>query len=168
MMRALTLIAMATASLTSAPALAQEGGNPRGGPIGGSGDTGNAVLGFDTRSSAILATSPSRMPRSRREMNRGLEATWASNPTPTQIRSATERAILRGGLHCTIADLTMVAQLRDGTPLVEVACEEDGGLVIADSTPIRVADCFDLASGDAALEPCRLPQNVARVAGARQ
>lgn len=160
-MRALTMIALA-ASLASAPALAQESGQgvwPINNP-----DSGSGLSEINGRTGNLLATTPSRLERSRREMNRGRESVWAANPTPTQIRASTERALRNGGFHCTIAELNMVSQLRDGTPVVEVACEENGGLVIANSSPIQATDCFDLASGNGVLEPCRLPKNVAMVA----
>ena len=162
-MRALTLLAFATASLAAAPAFAQTPPfsvhNPN--------DSGSGLSEINGRTGDILATTPSRMQRSRGEMNRGRESIWAANPTPTQIRNSTQRALRDGGLHCTIADLTMVDQLRDGTPLVEVACVENGGLVIANSYPIRATDCFDLADGKGPVGPCRLPKNVAMVAAGR-
>jgi hypothetical protein len=51
---------------------------------------------------------------------------------------------------------------------VEVACEEDGGLVIANSLPIQATDCFDLADGNGVIGPCRLPKNVAMIEAARR
>ena len=160
-MRALTLIAVLTASLASAPALAQESGQgvwPSPNP-----DSGSGLSEINGRTSGLVATTPSRLSRSRAEMNHGRNPSWTANPTPTQLRSDAERALRDGGFHCTIAQLDMVSQLRDGTPVVEVACVENGGLVIANSRPIRVADCFDLVDGDGELGPCRLPKNVAMV-----
>lgn len=163
-MRVLILPVMFAGLLVSAPALAQTPPFS----VHNIYDTGSGLSEINGRTGDILATTPSRMPRSRREMNRGREAIWAANPTPTQIRNSTQRALRDGGLHCTIAELDMVGQLLDGTPLVEVACEEDGGLVIANSLPIQATDCFDLADGAGVIGPCRLPKNVAMIEAARR
>ncbi len=123
----------------------------------------------------VSATTPSRMERSRREMNRGREQIWAANMTPTQTRTYAERAVSRGGFACEIADAVIVAQARDGAPLVEIDCVEGGGLIIADTEPMMATDCLDLGPGaglqtiDAGhIEACRLPANVASVAAERQ
>lgn len=160
-MRALILPTLAAGLLVSAPALAQTPPFS----VHNVYDTGSGLSEINGRTGDILATSPSRLERSRREMNRGRESIWAANPTPTQIRNSTQRALRNGGIQCTIADLGMVAQLVDGTPMVEVACEEDAGLVIANSLPIRVADCYDLARGEGPLPPCSLPLNQTRYGG---
>lgn len=162
-MRALTLTALLAASLLSTSAIAQESGQgvwPSPNP-----DSGSGLSEMNGRTSGLVATTPSRLERSRLEMNRGRNPSWAANPTPTQLRSQAERALRDGGFRCTIADLDMVSQMRDGTPVVEVACVENGGVVIANTRPIQVVDCFDLADGNGVLGACRLPKNVAMVAG---
>lgn len=160
-MRALTLTALIAGSLLATSTVAQETilRVPDSGEVPGAG-----ISEINGRTSGLVSTTPSRLTRSRNEMNRGRNPSWAANPTPSQLRAETERALRNGGLHCTIAELDMVSQLRDGTPVVEVACVENGGLVIANSNPIQVNDCFDLADGTGAVGPCRLPKNVALVA----
>jgi len=123
----------------------------------------------------VTATTPSRMDRSRREMNRGREQIWDPNMSASQTRTYAERALRRGGFDCEVADAVLVAQTRDGTPRVEVDCAEGGGLVIADTEPMMATDCLDLApgvgmetNGTGRVEACRLPANVASVAAERQ
>jgi hypothetical protein len=123
----------------------------------------------------VTATTPSRMDRSRREMNRGREQIWDPNMSASQTRTYAERALRRGGFDCEVADAVLLAQARDGTPLVEVDCAQGGGLVIADTEPMMATDCLDLApgvgmetSGTGRVEACRLPANVASVAAERQ
>lgn len=159
-MRALTVTALLAASLLATSTIAQEIQRiPDSGEVAGAG-----ISDINGRTSGLVSTTPTRLSRSRAEMNRGRNPSWLTNPTPTQLRNQTERALRDGGLHCTIADVNMVSQLHDGTPVVEVACVENGGLIIANSNPIRIADCFDLADGNGALPPCSLPKNVAMVA----
>ena len=123
----------------------------------------------------VTATTPSRMDRSRREMNRGREQIWDPNMSASQTRTYAERALRRGGFDCEVADAVLLAQARDGTPLVEVDCAQGGGLVIADTEPMMATDCLDLApgvgmetNGTGRVEACRLPANVASVAAERQ
>jgi hypothetical protein len=123
----------------------------------------------------LMATTPSRMDRSRREMNRGREQVWDPNMSASQTRSYAQRALRRGGFDCEVADAVLVAQARDGTPLVEVDCAQGGGLVIADTEPMMATDCLDLVPGagmetnsTGPVEACRLPGNVASVAAERQ
>jgi len=165
MMRTIALTAfLATSLIAATPALAQSWNDA----TVNRNDTGSGITAIGGRTGDILATTPSRLNRSRSEMNRGRESIFPVRPTPSQIRTTAELALERGGFHCTIAELDMVGQLRDGTPLVEVACEEQGGVVVANSTPVRAMDCLDIADGRGSIEPCRIPQNVARVAAARQ
>lgn len=165
-MRALTLTTVLVAALATTSAVAQESGQGVWPAINW--DSGSGISEIGGRTTGLVATTPSRLDRSRREMNRGRNPSWQANPTPALLRRATENALRDGGFRCTIAELDMVSQLRDGTPVVEVACEENGGLVIANSNPIQATDCFDLADGQGALGPCRLPKNVAMIAAANE
>ncbi|HEX8661530.1 MAG TPA: hypothetical protein VF686_06660 [Brevundimonas sp.] len=166
-MRTFTMIAVCAASLIAMPALAQQGAGVNVWHEGNLND-GSGVTAMGPNSGGLLATTPSRISSSRREMNRGRESNWARRPTPAQLRRSTELAIERGGLHCTIAEMDMVGQLTDGTPLVEVACQENGGVVIANSTPVQATDCFDLVGSTGVLAPCRIPANIALVEAALQ
>lgn len=123
----------------------------------------------------VLATTPSRMEGSRREMNRGRERVWRANMTPAQTRRYAQDALTRGGFQCDVAEAVVVAQTRDGAPLVEVDCVEGGGLIIADANPMIATDCLDLgpdagieAVDGGRIEACRLPANVASVTAERQ
>ena len=122
---------------------------------------------IDGSTLGILATTPSRMGGSRREMNRGRSMNWAANPTPTQVRRGAERALERGGLQCTIVDVDLVAQMLDQTPIIEVACEEGAGLVVVDSDPIQFSHCQDLVGSTDVIGPCRIRRNVELVTAAR-
>jgi hypothetical protein len=151
----LALGVCALAALSGTPAFAQASTSDlRGVRIDGS------TLG-------ILATTPSRMRGSSREMNRGRSMNWAANPTPSQLRSGAERALERGALQCTIVDVDLVAQMLDQTPIIEVACEEGAGVVIMDSDPIQFSHCQDLVGSTGVIGPCRIPRNVALVTAAR-
>lgn len=160
MIRSLTLIAFTAASLGVAPlAVAQE-------------RNGTAITPHDL---GVTATSPSRMDRSRREMNRGRATQWRVNMTPSQIRSYAESTLAYAGFVCEVSDAIVVGQTTDGVPLAEVDCADGGGLLIADTQPVMATDCLDLgAEGGIAVREgprvaeCRLPGNVASVAAERE
>ncbi len=122
---------------------------------------------MDGTTMGILSTSPSRIDSSRREMNRNRETAWATNPTPSQLRTMAQRSLRRGGYQCTIAEVDLVAQMLDKTLIVEVACTEGGGVVIAGTDPVQVTDCVDLVNATGAIGPCRIPRNVTLVSAAR-
>lgn len=159
MIRSLTLVAFTAASFVTAPvAMAQT-------DRGRMDITSPGQLG-------VAATTPSRMERSRREMNRGLNATWRQNMTPSQTHSYAEAALRRGGFVCAVADAITVGQTTEGAPVVEVDCVDGGGLIIANTEPVMAADCLDLVAGSQAtretgLDACRIPANVASVAADR-
>jgi hypothetical protein len=162
MIRPVSILIAASIALVSAPAA---------GPAAAQ-DRSNAT---NPGQFGVVATTPSRMERSRREMNRGREQIWDPNMSASQTRTYAERALRRAGFECEVADAVLVAQTRDGTPLVEVDCAEGGGLVIADTEPMMATDCLDLApgvgmetNGTGRVEACRLPANVASVAAERQ
>jgi hypothetical protein len=162
LIRSLTLIAFTTASLVAAPvAVAQDA---RGRPD----LTNPGQLG-------VTATTPSRMDRSRREMNRGRNPTWRLNMTPAQLLTYAENTVAGAGFECRVTDVVLVGQTIEGAPLVEVDCARGGGLVIADTDPVMAADCLDLGpdtgltmSAGARLDACRLPGNVASVNAERE
>jgi hypothetical protein len=138
------------------------------GVIAGSGSNPDqAGRPLDASTMGILATTPSRIASSRREMNRGRPTTWASRPTPSQLHTFAERSLRRGGFQCTIAEVALVGEFTDNTLIVEVACQENGGLVIADSDPVQFSDCLDLVNTTGAIGPCRIPKNVALVSASR-
>ncbi|HZV85818.1 MAG TPA: hypothetical protein VFF48_12605 [Brevundimonas sp.] len=156
------IVAAALVALATSPALAQSA------EVGDSRDSRATISAIDGRTSGILATTPTRIASSRREMNRGRETRWAMNATPSQLRTFAERSLRRGGFHCTVAEVKLVAQLLDETPIVEVACQEDGGVIIADSDPVQFSDCLDLVNATGPIGPCRIPRNVALVNASRQ
>lgn len=163
-MRVFTIVAVMAASLTAVPVSAQQIGVPLPGVYRDANpDSLSGISAIDGRTGDILSSTPSRLDRSREEMNRGRATTWTRRPTPSALRRYAREAIERGGIDCTVAETRLAAQLSDGTPLVEVACEEAGGIVIADTTPIQVVDCLDLVNGRGGLNPCRIPRNVANV-----
>ena len=153
MRTALTLVAV-VAALAAAPAAAQ--------------DTGGSVELYGPGQLGVVATTPSRLDRSRREMNRSRNARWNVTLTPSQARAEAEVAIRRAGFRCAVADALHVARTATGEPLIEVDCTQGGGLIIADGNPIQVVDCLDVAPGDPRIPACQLPANVASVAAERQ
>ena len=114
----------------------------------------------------VTAETPSRIAGSREEMNRGRNA-------PAEAASAPQAAALvaRAGLVCRVAEAAVIGRARDGGALVEIDCVQGGGVIIADSDPIQVTDCLDLAAdaGQAGrrqrvVSACRLPGNAALAA----
>jgi hypothetical protein len=109
----------------------------------------------------VTAETPSRMAGSRAEMNRGRNA-----PITVPVREQAAEAVARAGLICSVAEAAVVGRARDGGPLIEIDCVEGGGVIIADSDPLQVVDCLDLApdSGQAGrrqriITACVLPGN---------
>ena len=110
----------------------------------------------------VTAETPSRMAGSREEMNRGRNA-----PIGPSVEVQAAQLVARAGLVCTVAEAAVVGRARDGGPLIEIDCVEGGGVIIADSNPLQVVDCLDLApdSGQAGrrqriVSACLLPGNV--------
>jgi hypothetical protein len=110
----------------------------------------------------VTAETPSRMAGSRAEMNRGRNAPMVP---PIEVRAA--ELVARAGLVCTVAEAAVVGRTRNGGSVVEIDCVEGGGVIIADSDPLQVVDCLDLApdAGQAGrrqrvVSACILPGNV--------
>ena len=110
----------------------------------------------------VTAETPSRMDGSRREMNRG-----RNEPITRPVREQAVDAVARAGLICTVAEAAVVGRTRNGGPLIEIDCIEGGGVIIADSDPLQITDCLDLApdTGQAGrrqriVTACTLPGNL--------
>lgn len=120
----------------------------------------------------IVATTPSRIGSSRREMNRGRATAFEVTMSPRQTRRHARDLLGRADIHCDVADAAIVAYTDDYIPLVEVDCVEGGGLVIADTLPIQAMDCLDIPPAEddetGFILACTLPGNVAVVNAARQ
>lgn len=164
---ALTIAAAAALFATSASAQIVNSGLP---PVPGS--SGTEVLGHPFEV-GLVATTPSRISSSRREMNRGRNTPFEVGMSPRRARLHARDLVERADLRCEVADARVVAFTVDHMAVVEVDCRE-GGLVLVDDLPIQATDCLDLA----AIEPdpsdnrfyltCQLPGNVSRVAAAHQ
>lgn len=116
----------------------------------------------------VAAGTPSRINSSREEMNRGRNA-----PVGPSVEDQAADAVSRAGLVCAIAKAAVIGRTRDGGPLIEIDCVEGGGVIIADTDPLQVTDCLDLApdAGQAGrrqriVTACRLPGNVGLVSPA--
>lgn len=110
----------------------------------------------------VEAETPSRIAGSRAEMNRGRNASEALS-----VEARAADAVRRAGLVCSIVEAAVVGRTRDGGALIEVDCVEGGGVVIADTEPLQVVDCLDLApdTGQAGrrqrvVSACSLPGNL--------
>ncbi|WP_324776502.1 hypothetical protein [Brevundimonas sp.] len=158
-------LAVAAAALVATSASAQTPGS-------GPGYSGREVLGSPS-DIGIMATTPSRIPSSRREMNRNRPAPFQVRMSPREARRYARDLVARAELQCDVSAAELVAYTVDNIPLIEVDCAE-GGLVIADSLPIQATDCFDLPTPEQQAQEggfilsCRLPGNVARAAAAGQ
>lgn len=109
-----------------------------------------------------VAETPSRIAGSREEMNRGRNT--AIGPS---VQEQAADAVARAGLVCAVAEAAVVGRTRDGGPLIEIDCVEGGGVIIADSNPMQITDCLDLApdAGQAGrrqrvVTACQLPGNI--------
>ena len=110
----------------------------------------------------VTAETPSRIAGSREEMNRGRNTVVGAS---AQDQAAD--AVARAGLVCTVAEAAIIGRTRGGGPLIEIDCVEGGGVNIADSEPLQVTDCLDLApdTGQAGrrqriVTACTLPGNL--------
>ena len=170
------LTAAASCALFAAtPVSAQSvGGGSRIGSAAADGMSEDPEAGsmFGLYNSGLRATTPTRIRSSYEEMNRGRVAVWERRLTPTQRQSYAEDVIRRGGFDCPVQEVEQVAQLADGTAIVEVACYGGGGMIIANTDPLQATDCMDLRAetdmSGGRLSECRIPANVAYVAAARQ
>ena len=168
MIRIALSLAVAGIAMVATPAAAQLAPTPPVGP----GSSGMEVLG-NPADAGLTATTPSRIPSSRREMNRGRNSPFQVRMSPRQARYHARDLVRRADLRCEVADAMVVAFTSEQVPVVEVDCRE-GGLVIVDTLPIQATDCLDLAPAN--VDPaedrfhltCQLPGNVSRVASARQ
>lgn len=108
-----------------------------------------------------VAETPSRIAGSREEMNRG-----RNTAIGLSVQEQAADAVARAGLACAVAEAAIIGRTRNGGPLIEIDCVEGGGVIIADSDPLQVTDCLDLApdTGQAGrrqriVSACRLPGN---------
>ena len=109
----------------------------------------------------VTAGTPSRIAGSREEMNRG-----RNTPDGLSAESRATDAVARAGLVCAVAEAALIGRTRSGGALIEVDCVEGGGVIIADSDPLEVTDCLDLAPdtgqvgrGRRVVTTCHLPGN---------
>ena len=116
-----------------------------------------------------VAETPSRIAGSRAEMNRDRNTAAGAS-----VQDQATDAVARAGLVCTVAEAAVIGRTRDGGPLIEIDCVEGGGVIIADSDPLQVTDCLDLApdTGQAGrrqriVAACRLPGNAGLAERAR-
>lgn len=114
----------------------------------------------------VTAVTPGRIPDSRDEMNWGRNEAGVPILGPTAVRERAEAAVARAGLICTVVEAAVVGRARDGGPLIEIDCVEGGGVIIANTDPMQIVDCLDLApdTGQAGrrqrvVTACRLPGN---------
>lgn len=168
-MQRIALALAGCVALAAAPAVAQV---PDSGLPPHPGSSGTEVLGSPSKLT-ILATTPSRIRSSRREMNRGRTTPFAVRMSEWETRRYADDLVDRAGFHCSVADALVVGRTAESMPVIEVYCGEGGGLVIADALPIQATDCLDFAPiegepPDDVIAACRLPANVALVAATRQ
>ena len=140
-------------------------------PMGGGGiDLNPGRIGVD-------ATTPSRIDASRREMNRGRrggDRGFRQDMMRGEVLDYANRVVRRAGFICTVLDAQVVARSNAQAPIVEVDCQEGGGMILADTRPIQATDCLDVPEEGIEIgyhhgtAVCSLPGNVASVAVARQ
>jgi hypothetical protein len=152
------LITLAVLGLTTAPA----------GPLAAQDRDGMRI--YTPGQFNAVAITPSRLERSREEMNRDRNPA-SSSPSPAAVRERARTVVARAGLVCTVVDAGIVGRARQGEPLIEIDCAEGGGVIAVDSDPIQITNCLDLApdTGQAGqrqrvVTSCQLPGNAGLVA----
>ena len=164
---AFSVAAAAALFATSASAQVLDSGVPM-----GPGSSGVEVLG-NPADIGLMSTTPSRIPSSRRELNRGRTTPFEVGMSPRRARIHARDLVERADLQCEVSAAKVVAFTSDHMAVVEVDCGQ-GGLVIVDSLPIQATDCLDLTPAEANpaedrfFLTCELPGNAARVSAARQ
>ncbi|WP_420479164.1 hypothetical protein [Brevundimonas sp. FT23028] len=146
--------------LAAPPALAQEAG-----PAGSHSQIRDpSAFGLD-------AVTPTRLASSRIEMNRGRNTRLPPSISTAAGHRQALNALQRIGAVCTLVETRVVGRTRSGRPLIEVDCQEGGGMIVADDDPVIAVDCLDLApdAGQGGerrrvVSQCVLPANVAAVA----
>lgn len=149
----------------ASPAAAQEGniGDPGDSTIHAPGDIG------------AVAMTPSRLERSRIEMNRGrppLGASASLGRSAALGRAAS--LVARAGLVCEVIDAAVVGRSRTGEAVIEIDCARGGGVIAVEGDPVQVTDCLDLAPdtgqggrGRRVIAGCVLPGNTGLSQSAR-
>lgn len=139
----------------------------------GPGGSGTEVLG-NPSDIGITASTASRIPSSRREMNRGRSTPFAVGMSPRQTRRFASDLVGRAQIACDVREAMIVARTPENVSVLEVDCAQGGGLMIVDTVPIQATDCLDLpvvetrpTAGRAPMG-CQLPGNVATVTAAGQ
>ena len=121
----------------------------------------------------LNSTTPSRIESSRREMNRGLrggDRGFRRDMSQSETVEYAERVIRRAGFVCDVVDAAVAVRSNAYAPFVEVYCDQGGGLVVADTSPLQWVDCLDIPEAGYQIEHnnilgrCQLPGNVASVA----
>ena len=165
-MRAAILALTLTAGLSAAGAAAAQDGAGQGAPE----RPNEGMVIYGPGQIGAEAETPSRIDSSRREMNRGRNGDVDPAPGGSAVRARAAAAVRRASLVCTVLEAAVVGRARGGEPLIEVDCAEGGGLIVADTDPVEVTDCLDLAPdagppvrGRRVIAACRLPGNVAAV-----
>lgn len=125
---------------------------------------GPGQLGSDAR-------IPSRIDRSRREMNRGRASTAIMDALPEEpgaIREAAQTAVNRAMKDCRVVDALVLGRDMDHAPVFEAACARGPGYLVVAGTPPRAVECAEAAQGaghrdrdpDAdVINSCQLPGN---------
>lgn len=120
---------------------------------------------FSPAEFGVTAETPSRIPSSREAMNYGRNRRGTPQPTPA-ARDLAAAVVARAGLVCSIAEAAVVGRTRDGGDLIEIDCVEGGGVIVADTDPVQVVDCLDLAPDEGqagrrqrVITACQLPGN---------
>ena len=138
---------------------------------------GACGIDFNPGRFGLDATTPSRIDASRREMNRGRrggDRGFRQDMMRGEVLDYAARVVRRAGFICTVLDAQVVARSNAHAPIVEVDCQEGGGMILADTSPIQATDCLDVPEEGIEIgyhhgtAVCSLPGNVASVAIARQ
>lgn len=93
---------------------------------------------------------PTRMDRSRREMNRGRPDTAIMDSLPEEpaaIIDAAQTALNRARKRCRVVEAVVLGRDTDNAPVFEAACERGPGYLVVAGTPPRAVECAEAAEG---------------------
>lgn len=119
----------------------------------------------------IVATSPSRMSASRREMNAGRTNPRAVADLPDDPAIILEEAQIqadRADAVCDVTEAAVVGAARENMPIFEAVCSQGTGYIIVSGAYPQAVDCALLADGTGdrrrdrdmvVINECRLPGN---------
>lgn len=150
MLRSMLAAALAVATMFTAGAASAQGTSPP--PINGGIENSDGVIIYSPGQAGLLATTPSRIESSRREMNRAQYRVGDNPRFPTDpgiIRGEAQAAMDRSPERCQVTDATIVGVGAGNTPIFETVCSHGVGFVVLSDRRRVAIECAALAAATA-------------------